>query len=74
MRKTNRNIRGNLLQNIVKFTVRSSYLPPHENIVRVLQILVVKIVRVECLCILVEGLELALDTKNVYRIGQNKSV
>lgn len=38
------------------------YLPPHENIVRVLQILIVKIIWVECLCILVEGLELALDT------------
>lgn len=36
------------------------HLPPHENIVRVLQVLVVKIIRVERLCILVEGLELAL--------------
>jgi len=39
----------------------ASYLPPHENIVRVLQILIVKLVRVERLCVLVEGVELALD-------------
>lgn len=49
------------------------YLPPHENIVRVLQILIVEIIRVERLCILVEGLELALDTKNK-RITSRQSI
>lgn len=39
------------------------YLPPHENVVRVFQILVVEIVRVKRLCILVEGLELSLGMK-----------
>lgn len=45
----------------------SFYLPPHENVVRILQILVVKIIRVERLCILVEGLELALHIKTRWR-------
>lgn len=49
------------------------YLPPHENIVRVLQILIVEIIRVERLCILVEGLKLALDTKN-RRITSRQSI
>lgn len=44
------------------------YLPPHENIVRVFQIFIVEIIWVECLCILVESLELALDTESKKRI------
>ena len=47
-----------------------AYLPPHEDVVRILQLLVVKLIRVEGLCILVEGLELALDFADQNEYGE----
>ena len=47
-----------------------AHLPPHEDVVRILQLLVVKLIRVEGLCILVEGLELALDFSDQNEYGE----
>lgn len=42
------------------------YLPPHEDVVTILELLIVKVIRIEGFCILVKGLELALiTTENV---------
>jgi hypothetical protein len=45
------------------FHGNGAYLPPHEDVVRLLQLFIVKLIRVERLCILVEGLEFALEPK-----------
>ena len=47
-----------------------AHLPPHEDVVRILQLLVVKLIRVEGLRILVEGLELALDFSDQNEYGE----
>lgn len=42
------------------------HLPSHEDVVAILELLIVKVIRVEGFCILVKGLELALIRVEIF--------